>query len=148
MNTTEKHTQCKSCNGSIRLMATKCPHCGVIEPVAQPFKLSKALPGINWIFVVNLSAMSLVLFGFYSCMNYKPDAEKQRVGREFSSMAECLEFIRSDTGEGLNVVNDKPGDVSGLTIPSKLFFRCEVMDTGTKGIFLQGRWDRKSVNEN
>lgn len=66
----------------------------------------------------------------------------QRVGREFSSMQECLSFISKDMGEALNPISDKPGDVSGKGRTSNRFFRCELTVTGTRGPVLQGRWDR------
>lgn len=68
--------------------------------------------------------------------------EREKVGRKFQSMDECISFIRADLGESLKVVTDKPGDISGISEPSKLFFRCELMVTGTQGTFLEGRWDR------
>lgn len=68
--------------------------------------------------------------------------EKERVGRRFQTMAQCLDFIRQDTGDHLQIVTDKPGDVSGKTVRDGLFFRCEARATGTEGIILEGRWDR------
>lgn len=57
-------------------------------------------------------------------------------------MKECLEFIGKDTNDSLKVATDKPGDVSGRTVRDKLFFRCEARATGTRGVILEGRWDR------
>jgi hypothetical protein len=57
-------------------------------------------------------------------------------------MMQCLEFIANDTGDRLNALSDKPGDVSGRTVRDKLFFRCEARATGTRGLILEGRWDR------
>lgn len=68
--------------------------------------------------------------------------ETERVGRRFQTMAQCLDFIRQDTGDTLRVITDKPGDVSGKTSRDGLFFRCEARATGTEGIILEGRWDR------
>lgn len=68
--------------------------------------------------------------------------DKQRVGREFTSMRECLEFIEMDTREPLKIFTDKPGDISGKTAKNGLSFRCELMSTGTRGLVLEGRWDR------
>lgn len=72
----------------------------------------------------------------------KRGPETKRVGREFHTTAECLDLVRADTKEQLQVITDKPGDVSGTTRQSKLFFRCETKVTGTKGVFVSGRWDR------
>lgn len=68
--------------------------------------------------------------------------DTQRVGREFSSMSECLRFIEVDVGERLRVLSDKPGDISGKSDVNELFFRCEAKMTGTRGLVLEGRWDR------
>lgn len=68
--------------------------------------------------------------------------EKERVGRRFQTMAQCLDFIQQDTGDTLQVITDKPGDVSGTTHRDRLFFRCEARATGTEGLILEGRWDR------
>lgn len=74
-------------------------------------------------------------------------AEKDRVGREFSSMKQCIDFIQNDIREELHVASDKPGDVSGYSKPSRHFFRCELMRTGTRGTYLEGRWDRPKRSE-
>lgn len=66
----------------------------------------------------------------------------QRVGRQFTSMQQCLDFIEKDMGEPLTVQTDKPGDVSGKGKVSGRFFRCELKMTGTQGPVLEGRWDR------
>lgn len=71
-----------------------------------------------------------------------PGQQTHRVGREFASMAQCLKFIANDVGDQLNVISDKPGDVSGKTSTHGLFFRCEASATGTRGLVLDGRWDR------
>lgn len=66
----------------------------------------------------------------------------QRVGREFSSMQECLDFIGVDVVDRLKILSDKPGDISGKSETKRLFFRCEARMTGTRGLVLEGRWDR------
>lgn len=60
-------------------------------------------------------------------------------------MKECLDFIALDTIDTLKILSDEPGDVSGLTERQRLFFRCEVKTTGTRGLVLEGRWDRPKM---
>lgn len=135
-------TACRACSALNDANVTKCPTCGIVSPNKAPSLDPIVTSRSNWIVnLISLFFVGLILFGLHSCINRERDST--RVGRDFSSMDQCLDFIRADTGEALKIVTDKPGDVSGLTVPSKLFFRCELMNTGTKGIFLQGRWDRK-----
>lgn len=63
----------------------------------------------------------------------------QRLGRDFSSMDECMSFINSQIGP-LKPITDKLGHISGHG-DQKLFFICETQVTGSKGIYVQGRWD-------
>ena len=65
---------------------------------------------------------------------------KKMVGREFRTMAECLQFVKDQVGP-LKVITDKPGDVSGQQLGSKRFFRCETKVTGSRGILVEGRWE-------
>lgn len=65
-----------------------------------------------------------------------------RVGREFLTMADCLHFIEEDLGEGLQVQTDEANNVSGKSSVNGLFFRCEAKSTGSRGVVLEGRWDR------
>lgn len=60
------------------------------------------------------------------------------LAREFRTMDECIAFINSEIGP-LKVITDKPGDISGRG-DQKLFFRCEAQVTGTRGLFVEGRW--------
>lgn len=85
-------------------------------------------------------ALTLIFLGGWWWM--ASTKESSRVGREFASMQQCLDFVESDMGEPLRVQVDKPGDVSGKGSQSGRFFRCEIQMTGTRGPVLQGRWDR------
>lgn len=91
----------------------------------------------SWAFAVILGAIPVVW-----AVTRTPAPETQRVGREFTSMDECLTFIMSDIGDSLEFINDKPGDISGHSTKKKLFYRCELKITGTRGPVLEGRWDR------
>lgn len=73
------------------------------------------------------------------------DSKTQRVGREFSSMQECLDYIAMDTVDSLKILSDEPGDVSGRTERQRLYFRCEAKATGSRGLVLEGRWDRPKL---
>lgn len=74
-----------------------------------------------------------------ACMALTGCGEKtERLGREFSSMNECMTFIGTQIGP-LKVITDTPGDISGWG-DQKLFFRCEARMTGTRGLLVEGRW--------
>lgn len=66
----------------------------------------------------------------------------QRVGREFHSMQQCLAFIEQDVRESLVTQTDTLQNVSGKTAETGKFFRCELKETGSRGRFVEGRWDR------
>ncbi|MDH1255081.1 hypothetical protein N5C67_20735 [Comamonas thiooxydans] len=50
-----------------------------------------------------------------------------------------MSFINSQIGP-LKPITDKLGHISGHG-DQKLFFICETQVTGSKGIYVQGRWD-------
>lgn len=90
---------------------------------------------------IGLGVVGLLVFGLIrACSPSGPG--KDHVGREFQSMADCLNFIRSDTRDQLKPITDKPGFVSGFTLQKNLHFICEAKITGTRGAFVSGRWDR------
>ncbi|KAA0910685.1 hypothetical protein [Pusillimonas sp. ANT_WB101] len=96
-------------------------------------------PKGEWIAAI---VVGLAILGGGYWFMYGSESKTHRVGREFVSMDQCLEFIANDTGDQLNVISDELGDVSGKTVLDGLFFRCEARTTGTRGLVLEGRWDR------
>lgn len=108
-------------------------------PTSSEPKTILGYPKSQWIAAVVIGAF---IFGAVMWARSGPKQQTQRVGREFASMQQCLKFIADDVGEKLNAISDKPGDISGKTVASGLFFRCETTLTGTRGPVLEGRWDR------
>lgn len=91
--------------------------------------------------LVGVAAVAVLLVGCSGKPEYK------RVGRDFSSLQQCVRFIEADIakalpGEQLSIVTDTPTEVSGLSKPNRMFFTCEIQKTGTRGTVLQGRWDQ------
>lgn len=80
-------------------------------------------------------AMVLAMLALAGC-----GESTKMVGREFRTMTECMEFVKGQVGP-LNIITDKPGDISGRQAGSKRFFRCETKVTGTRGILVEGRWE-------
>ena len=62
----------------------------------------------------------------------------QVMSAEFSSMDDCLAAIQRNTGEKLDIVTDKFGEVSGFLEGTKLGFGCKAESTGTKGLIVSG----------
>jgi hypothetical protein len=56
---------------------------------------------------------------------------------EFSSLQNCLAAIKKNTGQKLEIVTDKPNEVSGF-LSNKKGFACEKKVTGTKGTYYEG----------
>ena len=52
-------------------------------------------------------------------------------------MAACLSGIEKSSGQKLQVVTDKPNDVSGFLSNGK-GFGCRKRETGTKGTYFEG----------
>lgn len=69
----------------------------------------------------------------------KPKTEIQTMNAKFSSMSKCLKSIEKSSKTSLNIVTDKPEEVSGFLGDSrKLGFSCEIKETGTEGTFVNG----------
>lgn len=69
----------------------------------------------------------------------KPKTEIQTMNAKFSSMSKCLKSIEKSSKTSLNIVTDKPEEVSGFLGDSrKLGFACEIKETGTEGTFVNG----------
>ena len=69
----------------------------------------------------------------------KPKTEVQTMRAKFSSMSKCLQSIEKSSKTSLNIITDKPEEVSGLLGGnSKLGFACEIKETGTEGTFVEG----------
>ena len=62
----------------------------------------------------------------------------QAMSAEFSSMDNCLAAIQRNTGEKLDIVTDKFGEVPGFLEGTKLGFGCKAESTGTKGLIVSG----------
>lgn len=107
--------------------------------IAALWAKAQGYPRSRWIFALVLGA---IIIGAALWFRSSPEQQTQRVGREFASMDECLAFIMSDIGDSLEFITDKPGDISGHSTKKRLFYRCELKVTGTRGPVLEGRWDR------
>ena len=57
---------------------------------------------------------------------------------EFTSMQECLNFIRSSTGLELDPMTDKPDKVTGFLRSTRQNFACSQGSSGTKGTYVEG----------
>ena len=56
---------------------------------------------------------------------------------EFYTMSECLEGIKRSSGFDLEVITDRPNEVSGF-LSNGEGFGCKKKSTGTKGIYYEG----------
>lgn len=60
---------------------------------------------------------------------------------EFSTMEECLAFVRSSTGLALDPMTDRPDKVTGFLGSTKRNFACTQETSGTKGTYVEGWYD-------
>ena len=56
---------------------------------------------------------------------------------KFSSLDNCLSSIKKNTKSTLNVITDKPGDISGY-LSNGEHFACQTKTTGTEGKYVEG----------
>lgn len=74
------------------------------------------------------------------------------MGGEFGTLQECLQSIRAASGMSLNILTDKPSQVSGtISNPQGFqgFFSCDRRATGSKGTYYEGTFtqtNRESAN--
>ena len=61
---------------------------------------------------------------------------------EFRSLSACLEGIKSNSGQSLNVITDKPDKVSGKLANGETF-ACTREESGTKGTYFAGWYTMK-----
>lgn len=61
---------------------------------------------------------------------------------EFRSLNACLEGIKKDSGQSLDIVTDKPENVSG-NLSNGETFSCSKKESGTKGIYYEGWYTLK-----
>ena len=57
---------------------------------------------------------------------------------DFNSMQQCLSSIKNSTGEELEIVTDKPDNVSGVLKDSRKLFGCQKKSSGSKGTYYNG----------
>lgn len=69
---------------------------------------------------------------------YKPKTTTEMRGAEFSSIQQCLKGIKKDTKLSLNIVIDKPNEVTGNLGNTGRTFACQVEETGSQGTFVKG----------
>ena len=62
---------------------------------------------------------------------------EMRGGAQFRTMAACLEGIKESSGQSLEIITDKPDNVSGY-LSNRQHFGCLREHTGTKGIYYEG----------
>ena len=63
-------------------------------------------------------------------------------GGETRTLAECLESIKTDSGRSsLDIITDKPDEVSGFFAGSKKPFGCSRKESGTKGVYFEGFYE-------
>jgi hypothetical protein len=56
---------------------------------------------------------------------------------EFRTMSECLEGIKKNSKQSLQIVTDKPTEVSGF-LSNGQGFACQKKESGTKGTYYHG----------
>lgn len=93
-------------------------------------------------FCYRLYALCLA-FTVVGCDNI--EYEDNTKDAKFASLAECLIGIKSESGLNLEVVTDKPAQVSGALVGGRGFFNCERIITGTQGIYYQGTYSISTV---
>lgn len=72
------------------------------------------------------------------------EPKTELVSAKFSSMDECLEKIKSASGYStLRPMTDKPTHVSGYLGDTNFDFNCELKNTGTEGIYVEGWYDKE-----
>jgi hypothetical protein len=63
---------------------------------------------------------------------------------EFSSMPQCLERLKISSGQELEVVTDKPDNVSGFLM-NREHFGCIRKESGSRGVYYQGWYGVKKT---
>lgn len=63
--------------------------------------------------------------------------EQQTMTGKYSSMQSCIEGTKRHTGGNLNIITDKPDQVSGFLANGK-GFGCNVRETGSQGTYVEG----------
>lgn len=56
---------------------------------------------------------------------------------KFSSMDKCLSAVKRNTNASLNIITDKPGEISGK-LSNGEHFSCQTKATGTDGLHVEG----------
>ena len=79
--------------------------------------------------------MVFLVAGLVGCKN------NSVMNGKFNSMDDCLTAIKHKTGKEFNVVVDKPENVTGYLLGTKLNFQCEVEETGTQGAIVKGWYE-------
>lgn len=91
--------------------------------------------------------MKITLIAILSLLIVACSSEKKKmVHFNFKSMFECLAYVQLETGQSLRPVTDKPTKVTGFLGETSLQFYCGVEQTGTKGTFVRG-WYEKVVKK-
>lgn len=69
----------------------------------------------------------------------QPETELRVMKSQFSSMNKCMKSIKKSSHSSLNIVTNKPEEISGfLGKSNELGFSCAIKETGTDGIFVEG----------
>lgn len=55
---------------------------------------------------------------------------------EYRTMSECVDWVQSAAGMQLNIITDKPDEVSGKF--GDKYFGCNAKQSGTKGNYVEG----------
>lgn len=61
-------------------------------------------------------------------------------GADFPTMKTCLLSIEKNSGKTLNIITDKPDNVSG-NLSNGNFFMCLKKTSGTKGTYYEGSYN-------
>ncbi|MBV5329975.1 MAG: hypothetical protein JZU65_20510 [Chlorobium sp.] len=59
---------------------------------------------------------------------------------EFQTMDDCLAKIKKSSGQALEIVTDKPNNVSGF-LANRKGFGCKKKESGTKGTYFEGWYE-------
>lgn len=64
-------------------------------------------------------------------------SNSQVMSAEFNTMQSCIAGIEKNSGMSLDIITDKPDEVSGF-LSNKEGFGCQRKESGTKGIYYEG----------
>lgn len=83
-----------------------------------------------------LSVLTVTSAFFIATNSYAGDVMRA----EFRTLDDCLAKIKKSSGQELQIVTDKPNEVSGF-LANRKGFACQKKETGTKGTYFEGWYE-------